>query len=318
MARIYTGAGHGGKDSGAVWGARKEKDFNLEVTLELNKLLRQAGHEVKTYRETDTDNGLNSDDVVRRKVKEANAFKADYVVDVHFNAFKDGAANGTEVFHYTQPSKGTTVANTIVNRIASELGLKNRGAKASSGYGIINDTTAPANLVECAFLSSDSDMSKYSAYKFAKAIAQGICDVFGGTIQAPQPTPTPQPQVDEKQKTIDHLNGQINVLNDVISSKDRQLANKDTEIKAKDTQLAEAQVQITALNANNQTQLDKLGEYKVELNNLQVEKTKLLADIDELKAQLISKPPEENPITETQAVSLVTRFFNFIKNLLKG
>ena len=41
--RIILDAGHGGRDSGAVFGERVEKDDNLEMTLAVGRLLEEQG-----------------------------------------------------------------------------------------------------------------------------------------------------------------------------------------------------------------------------------------------------------------------------------
>jgi hypothetical protein len=336
MAKIYTGAGHGGKDSGAVGNGRNEKDLNLEVTLELNNLLRQAGHEVQTYRENDTDYGLTKDQRIDNFVKKSNAFKADYCCDVHFNA--SGNGTGVEVYHSVlspNGSKGKNAAIKICQNISSALGIKNRGEKlkllanGKDHFGIVRDTIASANLIECAFIDNASDMSKYNARKFARAIAQGICDVYGGSLLSEQPiTPpqAPQPQVDTKQVEIDKLKNEVTSLSGVI--------------KLKDTQIVSQQAQIESLNINSQKQLDTINAQKQEIHEGKVLNTKLTSEIveanktiDSLKDQISKQKQTINTLTDNlankgvqvsdtltdnQAVGLLTRFLNFIKNTLKG
>ena len=50
--KIFTDAGHGGKDSGAVNGSTKEKDLTQKIVSKLNNLLK-GNLEVETSREKD-------------------------------------------------------------------------------------------------------------------------------------------------------------------------------------------------------------------------------------------------------------------------
>ena len=57
----------------------------------------------------------------------------------------------------------------------SSLGIRNRGVKDRRDLYVINNTSMPALLVECAFVDSSSDMANYNPEKSAAAIYKGIC-----------------------------------------------------------------------------------------------------------------------------------------------
>lgn len=200
MAKIYVAAGHGGSDPGASKGNRLEKNYTLTTAMQLADHLRAAGHIVVEYRRTDTDYGLTPDQRVNNVAKQANASGADYFIDVHYNATP--GAYGVECYHSIGDSKGQRIAQNVSDQIAA-LGLKNRGAKTKAGsngkdyFGVIRMTSMTANLVECAFIDSDSDMAlidQIGTDKIAKAICNGICAEIGGSTATPTPpTATPQP-----------------------------------------------------------------------------------------------------------------------------
>ena len=52
MAKIVIDAGHGGRDSGAVYRGRMEKDDALALALEVGAMLENAGQDV-VYTRTD-------------------------------------------------------------------------------------------------------------------------------------------------------------------------------------------------------------------------------------------------------------------------
>lgn len=212
MSKIYVAYGHGGKDPGASKGGRLEKDYNLRTGRAVAAYLRYAGHQVVEYRTTDTDYGLTSSGRTNRVAENANKEKADYFIDIHYNA---GGGHGVECY-YSVVDKGTgkAAADQISTHIAA-LGFTNRGAKTKPGnggkdyFGVIRMTNMSANLVECAFIDSDADMNhvdEIGVDAVAKAIAQGICDVLGGSVPgeaAPEPTPEPAAPTER------HLKGTI-------------------------------------------------------------------------------------------------------------
>jgi N-acetylmuramoyl-L-alanine amidase len=61
----------------------------------------------------------------------------------------------------------------ICNNI-SALGFKNRGVKDGSDLYVIKKTKAQAILIECCFVDSKTDTSKYNAYKIAESIYKAI------------------------------------------------------------------------------------------------------------------------------------------------
>src|SRR5699024_137285 len=87
----------------------------------------------------------------------------------HLNA---GGGTGCEVY-YTS-SKGKTYAGKVSAAVAKALGIKDRGAKESDILYVLNHTTAPAILVECCFVDSKTDKSKWNVDKCAKAIVEAV------------------------------------------------------------------------------------------------------------------------------------------------
>ena len=114
-------------------------------------------------------------DSLYQRVITANNCGATLFVSIHHNACPGGY--GAEVLcikdNY-QDRLSTKVGEAILNELAS-IGLKNRGVKDRRDLYVINNTTMPALLVECAFVDSSSDMANYNPEKTADAIYKGIC-----------------------------------------------------------------------------------------------------------------------------------------------
>ena len=173
----------GGSDPGAVANNTKEKDLNLSIALACKDYLSQHGVEVKMSRTKDENDPLSEE------IKECNAFSPDLAVDIHNNA---GGGNGAEVFHHYGGGIGKTLATNILDEII-KIGQNSRGAKTrknSAGqdyYGFIRNVTAPAVIVECAFVDNATDLeilaTEGKRKSMGQAIAKGILKTIGVEIQ---------------------------------------------------------------------------------------------------------------------------------------
>ena len=173
--KIWIDAGHGGTDSGAYAGGVAEKEVTLSICLYLEARLEQAGMTVEMTRRTDVYES------VMARAAMANDWNGDLFVSVHANAAQSTAATGTEVLSYDLDGASGRLAADIVQAIASQLGLKNRGVKVRRDLAVINATNMPAVLVETAFLTNASDRALLTGQPkaFADAIAAGIFQYLG-------------------------------------------------------------------------------------------------------------------------------------------
>ena len=79
--KIFIDPGHGGPNPGAVANGVTEEYVNLNVSLELARLLREAGFDVMIYRTTQNENVLperNAD--LRNRAAMANSWGANYII----------------------------------------------------------------------------------------------------------------------------------------------------------------------------------------------------------------------------------------------
>ena len=108
VLRICIDAGHGGKDPGANYrGIAKEKELNLIVAKELEKLLKKNKKiEIKMTRSNDTFIPLG------KRAKIANDFKADIFVSIHANAAPNKKAKGFEVYFRSDKASDKEAAQT--------------------------------------------------------------------------------------------------------------------------------------------------------------------------------------------------------------
>ena len=184
MKKVFIGAGHGGKDSGAVGkGGLLEKDLNLSIARACGAVLERHGVQVQLSRTTD------EADPVDQEVRECNSFAPDLAVDIHNNA---GGGDGAEAFHSKVGGQGKTAALSILAELVL-IGQKSRGAKTrlnasgSDYYAFIRETKAPAVIVECAFVdSSDIELidTEPERVKVGEAVARGILKTLGIAYKA--------------------------------------------------------------------------------------------------------------------------------------
>ena len=153
--RVFIGAGHGGKDPGAVKYV-KEADANLFIALELKRLLEAAGIIVGISRTKDEDDPLNEE------IREANAFKPDFAVDVHNNA---GGGDGFEVLVQTNAyAAKSRAAGLAIEKAVKKIGQGSRGLKTRKNssdtadyYGFLRSVKCPAVIVEGFFVDNHKD-----------------------------------------------------------------------------------------------------------------------------------------------------------------
>ena len=179
MAKVFIGAGHGGSDPGAVANGLKEKDLALSIALACRDELARHGVSVRMSREKDDSESLTE------KISECNSFAPDLALDIHINA---GGGDGAEVFHSVAGGKGKTLAQNILDAIKA-IGQQSRGAKTkrnSKGtdyFGFIRQTSAPAVIVECAFIDNKADVAIIDTAAEQKtmgaAIAKGVLKTLG-------------------------------------------------------------------------------------------------------------------------------------------
>lgn len=108
----------------------------------------------------------------------ANGSGADLFIAVHFNA---GGGTGTEVWHYPG-SSAESYAESVSAELASALGLRNRGAKATTGLYVLNRTTMPAILIEVCFVDTEQDADAWHATSW-EALCGAVVRGLGGDYE---------------------------------------------------------------------------------------------------------------------------------------
>ncbi|HHV36062.1 MAG TPA: N-acetylmuramoyl-L-alanine amidase [Syntrophomonadaceae bacterium] len=198
MARLCFDYGHGGRDPGAVYKGRREKDDNLALGKAVTAELRRHGVIVDETRTGDTTIGL------RERSNFENRKKYDYIISFHRNAFKPEAARGAETYTYLNAYSGTTALAQKIQDALVAVGFANRKVKQAD-FHMLRETKAPAILIEVGFIDNTADNRIFDSKKDAIiiGIAKAILSQLGISYKdAPKPIPTPKGQLPRVAKQI--------------------------------------------------------------------------------------------------------------------
>lgn len=172
-------AGHGGKDNGADYQGRYEKDDNLRIAQAVAAYLREKGVTVVMTREEDVFLKLEE------RCNFANENQADYFVSLHRNT---GDGNGVETWVYSGASEETTTLAQLIQEKLNGVGIqRNRGVKKGSessesgNYYVNIHSDMPSCIVELGFMGNAQDNQLFDAKlnDYAAAIGDAILETYG-------------------------------------------------------------------------------------------------------------------------------------------
>lgn len=204
VRRVVIDPGHGGADAGKKGvNGLLEKDVTLAIALELQRVLDgQQGIEVVVTRTDDSTMGLIE------RTEFANQQQGDLFISIHCNGWYAGDAQGVETY-FLSPAKSewdvevartenltdgiaedvdfivwdlvqnlyiqesATLAEAVQGRLASDLGMTNRGVK-QAGFRVLVGAYMPAILVEVGFLSNSKDAQRLGESGFHRQVARAL------------------------------------------------------------------------------------------------------------------------------------------------
>jgi N-acetylmuramoyl-L-alanine amidase len=175
---IVISSGHGLHVRGAC-GYLDEVDEARRVVDQLADHLHQRGAKVTIFHDdTSTSQNQNLETIVKAHNKETR----DLDISVHFNAYiETPKPMGTEVLYVTQSALAGQVSAAI-----AACGFINRGPKKRNDLYFLNNTDAPAILIETCFVDSEADAEIYRAQ--FNLICEMIANCLTGAV-----TPKPEP-----------------------------------------------------------------------------------------------------------------------------
>lgn len=174
--KILLIAGHGAGDPGAIGNGYKEADLTRELVRLISESLTEYQVDVDIY-----NMGHNAfKDAQNGTLKLGNY---DYLLEVHFNAYNDSSAHGTEIF-VTTAENGIEVEQAIMNNLKRYFTLRDSDGVKKTDFLVIKTAKnqgISSALLETCFITNKNDMIVYTVSKkdIAEDIAQGIATGFG-------------------------------------------------------------------------------------------------------------------------------------------
>lgn len=185
---IVIDAGHGGEDGGCEGNGLVEKDLNLDISIRLASLLREAGVNVVMTRDTDillydknSDyEGKKKVQDVRRRLEIATEQENAVLVSIHMNYFAETKYSGLQVWYSKNDSRSRILASLIQTEVKTTLQPNNKRSikEATSSIFLLNNATFPAVLVECGFLSNTDEARALGDAEYRQALAKSIFEAI--------------------------------------------------------------------------------------------------------------------------------------------
>ena len=167
--KIYINPGHSNTDPGAV-GYETERKLNVKVADYMNAYL-VANYECTTRMNPGTMGGLSA------IANDANTWKADLFVSIHFNA---GGGDGWEGLVYSEKNKAL---GKMFEKYVKAVGQNSRGVKYRPDLAVLRLTNMPAILNEGAFVDNKKDIQDWNdaaeLKKLGEAYAKAAAEWLG-------------------------------------------------------------------------------------------------------------------------------------------
>lgn len=186
LDKVYTvviDAGHGGFDGGAVaTDGTKESKLTLEIAKVIKQLNENSKINIVLTRESDV--YMSPAD----KANFSNKHNADVFVSLHLNEEPNAKKNtsGLEIF-LANPKKTAFAKESSVlsNALATSLKPLDNDIKLSQrevGIWVLQATKCASSLVECGYMSSNSDLAKLKTDEYQKQLATSILNGIGSYL----------------------------------------------------------------------------------------------------------------------------------------
>lgn len=189
---VIIDAGHGGEDGGAVNdGNVLEKNLNLQISTKLADLLTLFGYDTQQIRTEDISIYTQGENVHQRKVSDMknrlaifNSSTDNVVISIHQNKFTESKYSGTQIFYSPNNPESSELAESIRLSVKTMLQPENEREckKADKNIYLLKNSTVPAVIAECGFISNNEECSKLQdntyQQKMAYCIAVGFMNIY--------------------------------------------------------------------------------------------------------------------------------------------
>ena len=169
--KVVIDPGHGGSQTGAVYGGITEKELNLDIAKRLEKLL--INKNIKTYMTRTGDYNVG----LYERSGLANYVDADLFVSIHNNADKL-STKGTMTLYY--PGKAINgfssqyFASIVQKQIVNDLNTRNLGTIPRPWLAVLRTTAMPAILVEFGYMTNKEELKKLKTPEYRQRAAESL------------------------------------------------------------------------------------------------------------------------------------------------
>lgn len=181
---IVLDPGHGGSSVGCKikYPYSEEKRLSLCTAYLTKRYLERQGYKVILTRYTDVNLSLYD------RVKKANRFNAEIFVSIHFNSCPTPKVHGIEIYYSDDENNkreeaSKKLAVSVLDSTLKHTGAASRGVRKKD-FVVIRDTTMPAILVECGFLTNAEELDKLRQKPYLARMAKGIANGVNAFIEA--------------------------------------------------------------------------------------------------------------------------------------
>ncbi len=174
--KVVVDAGHGGKETGAIYGGVYEKDLNLDIAKRLQRLLKNEGIRVYMTREGDSTVGLYERSGL------ANRLNADLLISVHNNAEVYPVSSGTMTLYHPSSAKSKggldtwELASIVQMELTGRLRTNNLRTISRPELAVLRTSLMPAVIAEIGYMTSNRELQKLKTPSYREEAAKALKD----------------------------------------------------------------------------------------------------------------------------------------------
>ncbi len=163
---VVIDAGHGGADTGGVWGDIRESMLNLSIAKRVQQKLKTKGVTVVMTRDKDVHIST------RNRILLANQTANAVFLSIHFNATSDGrGVNGVET--YFQKANSKKLAQEIHKQLSAKITVRDKIPKKQNTE-TLTKTDCPSVIIECGYMNDPAATNKAKAEEIENIVAEAI------------------------------------------------------------------------------------------------------------------------------------------------
>lgn len=181
---VIIDAGHGGEDVGAIGvNGVYEKDLNLQFAFTLGEMLLNEGYDVfytrtqdkLLYTEEENIKGMRKIYDLKNRAQIVNEKMPSMFISIHMNYFSEEKYSGFEVYYRKSDSQSQRLAYDIADEVKHGVDNSNkRTPKEGEDIYLLKNTTCPAVLLECGFISNAKECEKLCQKEYQKQLCFSI------------------------------------------------------------------------------------------------------------------------------------------------